>query len=309
MNFEDYVSERRKVIEDYLKSIIEKIREASPLSAAINYSLMSGGKRLRPLLLLATYEANTNSFKEVLPFASAIEMIHTYSLIHDDLPIMDNSDLRRGRPTCHKIYGSDMALLAGDALISLSFDVISSKKLLNNFSESKLLRIVHEFAEFSGIEGLVGGQVMDMVTMDNESIDENLILYIEKRKTASLFMLAVRSALILANVSEEELSNLTQFAENFGIAYQIQDDILDETSTVEEIGKDVHQDKKNKKATFVSLYGVEGAKQIGSEYKKKAIDYLNIYENKYEILKNFVNFYLKELGWYVFRKNKQSFWS
>jgi geranylgeranyl diphosphate synthase type II len=283
-NIKEYLEERKNIVNNYLNVALEKIREDSPLYAAINYSLMAGGKRLRPIMLIATYESNVDNYKTILPFASAIEMIHTYSLIHDDLPIMDNSDYRRGKPTCHKIYGSDMALLAGDALISLAFEIISSKKLLENFDAKSVLRIVHDFAELSGAKGLVGGQVMDMVSMDMNEVDENLILYIEKRKTASLFILAVRVGGILANVSEDELLNLTQFAENFGISYQIQDDILDEISTTEELGKDTHQDRKNKKATFVSLYGVDRSKEIARDYIEKAANYLSLYNDKYKLL-------------------------
>ncbi|MGB9793576.1 MULTISPECIES: polyprenyl synthetase family protein [Caldisericum] len=283
-NIKEYLEERKNIVNNYLNVALEKIREDSPLYAAINYSLMAGGKRLRPIMLIATYESNVDNYKTILPFASAIEMIHTYSLIHDDLPIMDNSDYRRGKPTCHKIYGSDMALLAGDALISLAFEIISSKKLLENFDAKSVLRIVHDFAELSGAKGLVGGQVMDMVSMDMNEVDENLILYIEKRKTASLFILAVRVGGILANVSEDELINLTQFAENFGISYQIQDDILDEISTTEELGKDTHQDRKNKKATFVSLYGVDRSKEIARDYIEKAANYLSLYNDKYKLL-------------------------
>lgn len=294
-NIKSYLEERKKIVDESLNFYIEKIREDSPLYAAINYSLMAGGKRLRPIMLIATYEANVSEFKKVLAFASAIEMIHTYSLIHDDLPIMDNSDYRRGKPTCHKIYGSDMALLAGDALLSLAFEIISSRKLLDYFDVKGILRVVHEFAEFSGAKGLVGGQVMDIVSMDLDNIDENLILYIEKRKTASLFMLAVRVGAILANVSEEELLNITRFAENFGISYQIQDDILDVVSTVEELGKDVGQDKKNRKATFVSLYGVERAKALAIEHLNKSIEFLKIYSDKYNLLEEIASYTLERI--------------
>ncbi|BAL80913.1 polyprenyl synthetase family protein [Caldisericum exile] len=294
-SIKEYLEERKSVIDNYLNIALEKIREDSPLYAAINYSLMAGGKRLRPIMLIATYESNFEDYEVVLPFAASVEMIHTYSLIHDDLPILDNSDYRRGKPTCHKIYGSDMALLAGDALISLAFEIISSRKLLEHFEAKFLLRIVHDFAELSGAKGLVGGQVMDMVTMDMDEIDENLILYIEKRKTASLFILSVRVGAILSGVSEDELANLTKFAENFGISYQIQDDILDETSTVEELGKDVHQDRKNKKATFVSLYGLDRSKVLAKEYIEKANSYLIAYSGKYKLLENIAKFTLERI--------------
>ena len=292
-NIETYLENLRKIVESTLSALLEKIREESPLYAAINYSLLGGGKRLRPIFALATFEANGNDISQALPFAAAIEMVHTYSLIHDDLPIMDNSDYRRGKLTCHKVYGSDMALLAGDALLSFAFEVITSRRLTERFSEGTLRWIAHEFAEYSGVRGLVGGQVMDMVTMDSNDIDENLILYIERRKTASLFMLAERVGGILSQVSEEELKNLTFFGENFGISYQIRDDILDATSTKEELGKDVGQDKKNRKATFVSLYGVEKASSLMNDYAEKALDYLKPYGEKYQRLSDIVAFVMK----------------
>ncbi|MBP8612485.1 MAG: polyprenyl synthetase family protein [Candidatus Atribacteria bacterium] len=294
-NIETYLENLRKIVESSLSALLEKIREESPLYAAINYSLLGGGKRLRPIFTIATFEANGNDISQVLPFAAAIEMVHTYSLIHDDLPIMDNSDYRRGKLTCHKVYGSDMALLAGDALLSFAFEVITSRRLTELFNEGTLRWIAHEFAEYSGIRGLVGGQVMDMVTMDSNDIDENIVLYIERRKTASLFMLAVRVGGILSQVSEEELKNLTLFGENFGISYQIRDDILDATSTKEELGKDVGQDKKNKKATFVSLYGVDKAAVLMNEYVEKAIDYLKPYGEKYQRLSDIVAFITKSI--------------
>lgn len=294
-NIETYLENLRKIVESSLSALLEKIREESPLYAAINYSLLGGGKRLRPIFTIATFEANGNDISQVLPFAAAIEMVHTYSLIHDDLPIMDNSDYRRGKLTCHKVYGSDMALLAGDALLSFAFEVITTRRLTELFNEGTLRWIAHEFAEYSGIRGLVGGQVMDMVTMDSNDIDENIVLYIERRKTASLFMLAVRVGGILSQVSEEELKNLTLFGENFGISYQIRDDILDATSTKEELGKDVGQDKKNKKATFVSLYGVDKAAVLMNEYVEKAIDYLKPYGEKYQRLSDIVAFITKSI--------------
>jgi geranylgeranyl diphosphate synthase type II len=283
-DIKEFLKKRKEEIDKYLLLLLERCREESPLYASMHYSLLGDGKRLRPIMLLSVTEANKVETFKALPFAAAIEMIHTYSLIHDDLPIMDNSEYRRGRPTCHKIYGSDIALLAGDALLSFAFEIISSKKNLEYFREREILRCVHEFAEFSGIKGLVGGQVMDIMTFDAPDVDENTIIYIEKRKTGALFMLAVRSGAILSDVPEEELTALSKFAENFGISYQIQDDILDAVSTKEELGKDTGQDKKNRKATFVSLHGIDKARKLAIDYIEKAVDFIRPYGSKYNIL-------------------------
>jgi len=295
LTIENYMEEKRKLINGTLEAMILPLKEQSPLYPAISYALLLPGKRIRPILTLSAYEALNGAEKDILPFACAVEMVHTYSLIHDDLPIMDNSDMRRGKPTCHKVFGSDMALLAGDALLSLSFDVVVSSGFKNDFESNKLLQVVQEFASASGIKGLVGGQVMDMVTMNDNNIDKETILYIESMKTASLIRLAVRVGAILGGSSEGELTALTKFSENFGISYQIIDDILDETSTEEVLGKDVGQDKKNKKATFVALFGIKQAKEIASDFIQKSVDYLKSFGEKYRNLEEIAIYSLKRI--------------
>ena len=295
MNIEEYLADKKKLFDAALESIIEPLKEHSVLYAAMSYSLLSGGKRIRPILMLTTYSAITNSESEIVPFGCALEMIHTYSLIHDDLPIMDNSDLRRGKPTCHKVYGDDMALLAGDALISFAFEVISDPSNIKNFSPEQILNVVYDFGVYTGIKGLVGGQVMDIVTSGMESIDRDTILYIEKKKTASLITLAVRTGAILGNAPEDEIAAVSNFGLNLGISYQIVDDILDAVSSPEVLGKDTGQDKKNRKATFVSLYGIEAARKMAEEYVQKAIDYLIPFGEKYSLLSEIARFSLKRI--------------
>lgn len=284
MEIEEYLVAERKKFNDALEYFLTPLKENSTLYAAVSYALLSPGKRLRPILLTATYESNGGKSEDVLPFAVGIEMIHTYSLIHDDLPIMDNSDMRRGRPTCHKIYGSDMALLAGDALLTYTFEIISSQGLLKFFGEETLIRAVHEFAQAAGFKGMVGGQVMDMITLSSENVSDETIFYIEKMKTAALIALPLKLGGILSKTDDSEIEALSRFGEFLGISYQILDDILDETSTVEELGKDTGQDIKNKKANFVYLYGVKKAMEIAIEYKSKAIDFLKPYNEKYNLL-------------------------
>jgi len=289
------MEEKRKFISNALEAIILPLKEQSPLYPAISYALLLPGKRIRPILTLNVYESIKGNVKDVIPFACAVELVHTYSLIHDDLPIMDNSDMRRGKPTCHKVYGSDMALLAGDALLSLSFDIVVSSGFKNDFEPQKILQVVQEFALASGIKGLVGGQVMDMVTMNESNIDKETILYIESMKTASLIRLAVRVGAILGGSPEDELIALTKFSENFGISYQVIDDILDATSTTKILGKDVGQDMKNKKATFVALFGVEKAKGIASDFIYKSIDYLKPFSGKYKTLEEIAIYSLNRI--------------
>lgn len=295
MEIESYMEEKRKFISNALEAIILPLKEQSPLYPAISYALLLPGKRIRPILTLNVYESIKGNVKDVIPFACAVELVHTYSLIHDDLPIMDNSDMRRGKPTCHKVYGSDMALLAGDALLSLSFDIVVSSGFKNDFEPQKILQVVQEFALASGIKGLVGGQVMDMVTMNESNIDKETILYIESMKTASLIRLAVRVGAILGGSPEDELIALTKFSENFGISYQVIDDILDATSTTKILGKNIGQDMKNKKATFVALFGVEKAKGIASDFIYKSIDYLKPFSGKYKTLEEIAIYSLNRI--------------
>jgi len=295
LEIESYMEEKRKFISNALEAIILPLKEQSPLYPAISYALLLPGKRIRPILTLNVYEAIKGNVKNVIPFACAVELVHTYSLIHDDLPIMDNSDMRRGKPTCHKVYGSDMALLAGDALLSLSFDIVVNSGFKNDFELQKILQVVQEFALASGIKGLVGGQVMDMVTMNESNIDKETILYIESMKTASLIRLAVRVGAILGGSPEDELIALTKFSENFGISYQVIDDILDATSTTKILGKDIGQDMKNKKATFVALFGVEKAKEIASDFIYKSIDYLKPFSGKYKTLEEIAIYSLNRI--------------
>ena len=296
MDIEKYLEEKKKFIDSVLEAVVSPLKEHSVLYAAMSYSLLSGGKRLRPILMLTTYNAFNKNEEAILPFASAIEMIHTYSLIHDDLPLMDNSDLRRGKPTCHKIYGDDMALLAGDALISFAFELISNPSNLKNFSAESVLSVIYDFGVYSGIKGLVGGQVMDIVTSGMDSVDEDTILYIEKKKTASLITLSVRSGGILGGAAKEEIDTLTNFGMNLGISYQIIDDVLDVISNPEVLGKDTMQDKKNEKATFVALYGVDRAKEIAGEFVQKAVDYLLPFGDKYKTLIEIAHFSLKRIN-------------
>lgn len=295
MEIKEYIEEKKKSIDSALENLLFPLKEYSALYPALSYSLLSGGKRIRPVIALATYEANKEDSRPIIPFACAIEIVHTYSLIHDDLPIMDDSNMRRGRPTLHRVYGSDMALLAGDALLSLAFEIVSSTSHEKVFTAEKLLAVVREFGKATGIRGLVGGQVMDMVTMNEENVEESMVIYIDSRKTGELMKLAIRTGAILGDAENSELIALSEFAENFGISYQIVDDILDEVATVEVTGKDTGKDRKNRKATFIALYGVDRAKEIAKDFVNKSKDYLKPFGEKYKVLMDIAELSLQRM--------------
>ena len=218
-----------------------------------SYSLNIGGKRIRPLLMLLTYNMYKENWREILEFSSAIEMIHTYSLIHDDLPCMDNDDLRIGKPTNHEVYGEDIALLAGDALLNESMNVMM-KFSLNHGREA--LVASQKIAEAAGAEGMIGGQVVDIIN-EGKKISEEELRYMHMKKTGALIKVSIVAGAILGNASEEEIELLEKFGENLGLAFQIKDDILDVIGNTEKLGKKVLSDEENDKTNFISMHGLD----------------------------------------------------
>lgn len=249
---------------------------------AMNYSLFAGGKRLRPLLMLEVCAMCGGDEEEVIPFACAMEMIHTYSLIHDDLPAMDNDDLRRGMPTNHINFGEATAILAGDALLNRAFEVVSDYKGKN---PQNALRAIKILATSSGTEGMIGGQVAD-IEGENKDLTLDELRYIHLLKTGAIIRSACVIGAVMSGACEEEISAVDEFAKNLGIAFQIRDDILDVISTDEELGKPVGSDEKSNKTTYVSLLGLEKSEKLVEEYSKKAIDALAIFGEKAEFLVN-----------------------
>lgn len=250
---------RQALVERALKEELDRTPVLDDtLHASMAYSLMAGGKRLRPVLLMAAADAVGADGTKFLPVACALEMIHTYSLIHDDLPAMDNDDLRRGKPTNHVVYGEGIAILAGDALLTLAFTVILRQKAV---PAEALLRVVDEISRAAGAEGMVGGQVLDLEA-ENRQISMEELRRVHTGKTGALFRAALRSGAILAGASEEQLSALTAYADHFGLAFQITDDILDVIGNAEEIGKPVGSDEKNHKSTYVTLTSLEMAQEL-----------------------------------------------
>ena len=256
------------------------------LMEAMKYSLMNGGKRLRPLLLISTADAINGSGDKFLTSASAIEMIHTYSLIHDDLPAMDNDDYRRGKLTNHKVFGEAMAILAGDALLTLAFEVILRQRGVSN---ETLLFVVNEMSKAAGAAGMVGGQALDLIS-EGKKIDLATLKKMHLGKTGALFKAAVRSGAKLAGATDEQLKALTSYAESFGLAFQITDDILDVTGDEKELGKPIGSDIRNNKSTYVTLTSLDEARHLANEAIADAINALDMFGNNADFLRKLVQY-------------------
>ena len=268
--FDTFLKESKTFVEEKLVSYANELQCPNVLREAMAYSLEAGGKRLRPLLLFATLQAFGKERNLGIGAACALEMIHTYSLVHDDLPCMDDDDLRRGKPTNHKVFGEAMAVLAGDGLLTYAFQVIMAYEQ-KEISAEKKVRLVLELAKAAGPEGMVGGQVADMEAEGKQlTLDE--LEYIHKHKTGKLLEFAVLAGSILSDATEEQEEKLLTFAKYIGLAFQIRDDILDVEGTEEEIGKPIGSDVSNEKSTYTTLFTVDRAKDILEETIAKAKD-------------------------------------
>lgn len=237
---------------------------------AMDYTLKAGGKRLRPMLMEETYRMFGGERREdIEPFMAAIEMIHTYSLIHDDLPALDNDDTRRGKPTAHVVFGEDMAILAGDALLNYAFET-ASKAFSGTEADIRIAKAMKLLASKPGIDGMIGGQVVD-VENTGKPIDYETLMYIHEKKTAALIECAMMIGAVLAGAAEPDVSAVEQVGRKIGLAFQIQDDILDVTSTPEILGKPVGSDEKNEKTTYVTFRGLSGAREDVKKYTQEAL--------------------------------------
>jgi geranylgeranyl diphosphate synthase type II len=288
MDIKPYLAEKRELVDSYLKAYFDRPASPALLHDALKYSLFAGGKRIRPILALASYEACGGEAVAVLPQAAALELIHTYSLIHDDLPAMDDDDLRRGKLTNHKVFGEAMAILAGDALLTEAFSMLTSTDLLLHFSsggmgglrskkitQSSLLKAVREVAFSSGMHGMVGGQAEDILSEDSVP-DLQTLEFIHRHKTAALIAASVKMGPILANSGKRILKAMTRYGENIGLAFQIIDDILDIEGSTEELGKPAGSDRRKKKMTYPALFGVEGARRNAGKLITGAIEAIGI---------------------------------
>ncbi|WP_447984559.1 polyprenyl synthetase family protein [Nitrospira sp. Nam74] len=271
MNISQYLEQKRQDVDRFLDQVIptDKI-EPMTLHEAMRYSLFAGGKRVRPILALAAAEAVGNPPPSVLAVASSLELIHTYSLIHDDLPAMDNDDYRRGKPTNHKVYGEAIAILAGDALLTLAFELCSRTDLMEGLDPQRQVQILYELAVGSGHLGMVGGQVLD-IQAENKDIDLAALQRIHAHKTGMLIRAAVRMGAIASSASADQLQHLTGFAEDIGLAFQIADDVLNVTGTREQLGKNAMTDAQRGKKTYPTFYGVDGARTLADQCIERAI--------------------------------------
>lgn len=261
MEFNNSLKIKSDYIEDLLKKYMPKEDGyQSTIMEAMNYSLKAGGKRLRPILTLEACKVVGGNEEDAIPFAMAIEMIHTYSLIHDDLPALDNDDLRRGKPTNHKVYGEAMAILAGDGLLNYAYEVMLSNSL-NKENPENYIKAINEIAKSAGIYGMIGGQVVD-VKSENTVIPKEKLDYIHLNKTGAIIIGCMRAGAIIGNASYEELEKITKYAKNIGLSFQIVDDILDIVGDQAKLGKNVGSDIENNKSTYPSLIGLEESREI-----------------------------------------------
>ena len=298
MDFKEELKKYQKIVNCELEKILRK--EELPekiLNEAMEYSLMAGGKRLRPILVISTYEIFKKDIEKCMPYGVALEMIHNFSLIHDDLPGIDNDDIRHGKPTNHKKYNEATAILAGDGLLNGAYIVISkdlkNTKLENKEELENKLKIFNEFS--IAVDRMIAGEYVD-TEYEGKEINDKYLEYIHKNKTGELLKLPVRMGAILAGANKEDLEKLTNYAEKIGLAFQIKDDILGEIGDEKVLGKPVGKDKKMKKCTFVSKYGLKGAEEILEKITNEAIEELKDYGKKAE--------FLKELALYIKNRNK-----
>jgi geranylgeranyl diphosphate synthase type II len=286
-DFKEYLKGKRKLIDRALDGYLpDESKEPQNLHKAMRYSVFAGGKRLRPILAIASFEAVGGKGKKILPVACALEMIHTYSLIHDDLPCMDDDDLRRGKPTLHKVYGEGMAVLAGDALHALAFELLLKAK--NSL-------VVEEVAKAIGTEGMIGGQVRDLEA-EGRKVSLKEVEYIHTHKTGRLLRGSVRAGAILGGADAKKLLALSAFGERFGLAFQIVDDILDIVGEEKVLGKKIGSDKANSKATYPKVFGLDESKNLAKGLLREAKKNLKILKEKSWAFDNLADYVYERIG-------------
>ena len=285
----EYIQKKAVIVDEMLEKFVAADMYPPIIFEAMRYSLFAGGKRLRPVLLMAAGDAINRLGEKYANAACALEMIHTYSLIHDDLPSMDNDDFRRGKLTNHKVFGEGMAILAGDALLTGAFEILGKQA---EVAPAILLEVICEIAAAAGAGGMIGGQAIDLISA-GKKIEPADLKYMHEAKTGALFKAALRAGAKLAGGSDLQLAALTGYAENFGLAFQITDDILDVTGNAEKIGKPVGSDIKNQKSTYVSLYTIEEARKFAYDTVTKAICSLEIFGCEADVLRELANYLLQ----------------
>lgn len=283
MDISDYKQKIENYLENYYK---DKGSYNKVIYQASSYSLNIGGKRVRPLLLMLTYELYKDDIEKVIPVAGAIEMIHTYSLIHDDLPAMDNDDLRRGKPTNHKVFGEDIAILAGDALLNEAMIIMMDYSLKNG---QNALKACNEITVAAGSEGMIGGQVVDVINEGKKEISEDELKYMHAKKTGELIRSSIVAGAILGEAPKDHIEKLDLFGRKLGLAFQIKDDILDVEGSAEKMGKNVNMDEELNKCNFITMYGLDNCKEQCKSLTNDCINILkdlNLKTDKLEKLTN-----------------------
>ncbi len=288
MNFKEELERRIREIENIIQAYLPREKGfQKTVIEAMNYSILAGGKRLRPLFMKETYDMMGGGGKEIEPFLAAMEMVHTYSLIHDDLPAMDNDEYRRGRKTTHVMYGEAMAILAGDGLLNLAFET-AAKAFQMGDDPARVGRALALFAGKAGIYGMIGGQTADIEAEEKGGITEELLLFIHENKTAALIQSAMMTGAILAGASDRDVDRLEKIGYNIGVAFQIQDDILDVTGKTEILGKPVGSDEKNNKITYVTIKGLKQAQADQRALSEEAIALLGSFRRRNLFLEKLV---------------------
>ncbi|MCE5312322.1 MAG: polyprenyl synthetase family protein [Nitrospiraceae bacterium] len=293
MDLKAYIEDRKNIVDGFIESYFstQPVRPGA-LQQSIVYSLSAGGKRIRPVLCMAAYEIFGGRPKDVAGFATALEFIHTYSLIHDDLPAMDDDDLRRGKPTNHKVFGEGMAILAGDALLTEAFSLITDPSINQlQLKASSIVKLAREISIASGAHGMVGGQAQDLLSEDAEP-DEDTLSFIHHHKTAALITASVRSGGILAMADEQAMTRLTRYGNSIGLAFQVTDDILDVEGTTEQLGKPKGSDEKMKKMTYPKLYGIEESRRKAQALVDSAVEALSVFDSKADPLREIARYLL-----------------
>lgn len=291
MDLKQYLRERCRLVDQALERYLPMEDELPALvHKAMRYSVFAGGKRVRPILMLAACETVGANMEAAMPAACAMEMIHTYSLIHDDLPAMDDDDFRRGRPTNHKVFGEATAILAGDALLTEAFDLLSSPAWGTGLDSGKRLQVINEIARCAGSKGMIGGQVVDMESEGKADIDFATVQYIHIHKTGALIKASVRAGALLGNAAAADEAALVRYGEAVGLAFQIADDILDLEGTTEELGKDAGSDVARGKATYPAVMGITDSRRRARELVDMALEALSRFDGKADPLREIAQF-------------------
>lgn len=290
MDLHEYLRRKKSLVEEHLQKLIDNNQEIPVIYDAMRYSLLAGGKRLRPILVIMACELFGGEADKVLPVACSIEMIHTYSLIHDDLPAMDNDDYRRGKLTNHKVYGEGFAILAGDALLNKAFEVLHQSLLDNPTPE--FIKAAAYIGRAAGTEGMIGGQCIDLY-FENKMVNIDTLNKMHEKKTGAMIKAPLVAGALIAGAKEEDIQKIERYGQLIGLAFQISDDILDVEGSTEKLGKQVGSDVSNNKSTYVSFYGLERSKELAKQIIKEAKEIAASYGNKGLLLEELANYIIE----------------